>query len=192
MTYIAFHAHVKTQYSTVIKCFRCDLGREYTFNKFYEFLALDETIHQISCTDTTKQNSVAERKNKHIVETAHSPLLSASVPSVFWGVVLTVVGLIYTISSSHISGFSPFKKLYGYAPDYFFLEFLVVLVSFFMLMKNTASCPLNLLFMSFLVMVKVKRSIIILIQQLRNFMCLVMLFFSSIYLSFLFYPLLIA
>ena len=48
--------------------------------------------------------------------------MSASVPSVFWGVVLTVVGLIYTISSSHISGFSPFKKLYGYAPDFFFFR----------------------------------------------------------------------
>jgi hypothetical protein len=46
--------------------------------------------------------------------------LSASVPSVFWGeVVLTVVGLINKISSSYISGFSPFKKLYGYATDYF-------------------------------------------------------------------------
>ena len=134
------------------------MGREYTFNKFYEFLALDETIHQTSCIDTTEQNSVAERKHKHIIETARSPLLSASVPSVFWDVVLTVVGLIN-------------------ASDYFFLEFLVVLVSFFILMKNTGSCLLNLLFMSFLTQkLYVSRNVI----------------FSSIYLSFLFYPLLIA
>ena len=123
MTYIAFHTHIKTQYSTITKCFRCDLGREYTSNKFYEFLALDGTIHQISCTYTTEQNSVAERKHKHIVETARSPLLFASVPSVFWGeVVLIVVGLINTISSSHILGFSHFKKLYGYALNYFFFR----------------------------------------------------------------------
>jgi hypothetical protein len=31
--YIAFQALVKTQHSIVIKCFRCDLDREYTFNK---------------------------------------------------------------------------------------------------------------------------------------------------------------
>ena len=39
--YTAFQTHVKTQHSTVIKCFRCDLGEEYTSNKFYELFALD-------------------------------------------------------------------------------------------------------------------------------------------------------
>lgn len=50
--YTTFQALVKTQHSAVIKCFRCDLGGEYTFNKFYEFLVLNGTIHQTSCTDT--------------------------------------------------------------------------------------------------------------------------------------------
>jgi hypothetical protein len=36
----------------VIKCFRCDLGEEYTSNKFCQLLALDGTIHQTSYTDT--------------------------------------------------------------------------------------------------------------------------------------------
>ena len=121
--YTAFRALVKTQHSAVIKYFRCDLGGEYTSNKFCELLALDGTIHQTSCTDTPEQNGVAERKHRHIVETARSLLLSASVPSVFWGeVVLTAVGLINTIPSSHLSGVSAFKKLYGYAPDYSFFR----------------------------------------------------------------------
>jgi len=103
----------------VIKCFRCDLGGEYTSNKFCQFLALDGTIHQISCTYTPEQNGVAERKHKHIVKTARSLLLFAFVPSEFWGeVVLTTISLINTISSSHSSGLSPFEKLYGYVPDY--------------------------------------------------------------------------
>jgi hypothetical protein len=53
---------VKTQHSAVIKCFRCDLGREYTSNKFYQLFALDGTIHQTSCTDTPEQNGVVEKK----------------------------------------------------------------------------------------------------------------------------------
>jgi hypothetical protein len=54
-----------------------------------------------SCTDTPEQNGVAERKHRHIVETARSLLLSAFVPSEFWGeVVLTAVSLINTIPSS--------------------------------------------------------------------------------------------
>jgi hypothetical protein len=73
----------------------------------------------MSCTDTSEQNGVAERKHRHIVETARSLLLSAFVLSEFWGeVVLTVVSLFNTISSSYSSGLSHFKKLYGYVPDY--------------------------------------------------------------------------
>jgi len=45
--------------------------------------ALDGTIHQTSHTDTSEHNGVAERKNRHIVETTHSLLLSASVPNEF-------------------------------------------------------------------------------------------------------------
>jgi hypothetical protein len=82
-------------------------------------LALDGTIHQTSCTNTPKQNGVAERKHRHIVETARSLLLSAFVPCEFWReAVLTVVSLINTIPSSHSSGLSPFEKLYGYVSDY--------------------------------------------------------------------------
>jgi len=122
--YTVFRALVKTQHFAVIKCFRCDLGGEYTSNKFCQLLALDGTIHQTSCADTPEQNRVAERKQRHIVETARSLLLSASVPIEFWGeAVLTVVRLINTISSSHSSGLSPFEKLYGHIPDYSFFRF---------------------------------------------------------------------
>jgi hypothetical protein len=81
--YAAFRALIKPQHSAVIKCFRCDLGGEYTSNKFFQLLALDRTIHQTSCIDTPEQNGVAERKHRHIVETAHSLLLYAFVPNEF-------------------------------------------------------------------------------------------------------------
>ena len=74
---------MKTQHSAVIKCFRCDLGGEYTSNKFCQLLALDGTIYQTSCTDTSEQNGVVERKHGHIIETTHSLLLSTSIPSEF-------------------------------------------------------------------------------------------------------------
>ena len=125
----------KTQHSAVIKCFRCDLGRKYTSNKFCELLALDGTIHQISCTYTPEQNGVIKRKHRHIVETARSLLLFAFVPSVFWGeAVLTAVSLINTIPSYHILGFSHFEKLYGYALDYSFFRVFCCTCFFFVLM----------------------------------------------------------
>jgi hypothetical protein len=99
------------------------LDGEYTSNKFYELFVLDGTIHQTSCVDTPKQNGVAKRKHRHIFKTIRSLLLSTFVPGVFWReVVLIAVDLINSISSSHISGFSYFKKLYGYALDYSFFR----------------------------------------------------------------------
>jgi len=99
------------------------LGEEYTSNKFYELLALDGTIHQTLCTNTPKQNGVAERKFSNIVETTHSLLLFASVHSAFWGeTTFTVVGVINAILSSHILGLSSFEKLYEYTPDYSFFR----------------------------------------------------------------------
>ena len=133
--YTTFQTLVKNQHSIVIKCFRCDLGRKYTFNKFCELFALDKIIHKISCTDTPEQNKVVERKHRHIIEIACSFLLSAFVPSKFWGkVVLTAISLINTISSSHISGFSSFEKLHGYAPEYSSFRAFGVLILFFILM----------------------------------------------------------
>jgi hypothetical protein len=117
--YVAFRALIKTQHFAMIKCFRCDLGEEYTSNKFCQLLALDGTINQTSCADTLEQNGVAERKHRHIVETARSLLLSAFVPSDFCGeAALTAVSLINTIPSSYSSSLSSFEKLYEYVPDY--------------------------------------------------------------------------
>ena len=121
--YTLFRALVKTQHSTVIKYFRCDLSVEYTSNKFYELFVLDKNIHQTLYTNTPEQNGIAERKYMQIVETVCSLLLSIFVPNVFWGeVVLTAMGLINIILSFYILSFSPFKKLYPYTPDYFFFR----------------------------------------------------------------------
>ena len=100
--------------------FRCDLGGEYTSNKLCDLLALDGTIHQTSCTNTSEQNGIAERKHRVIIKTTRSFLLSASVPSEFWEkVIISTISLINSIPSSHSSGFSPFKNLYEYVLDYF-------------------------------------------------------------------------
>ena len=117
--YMAFRALVRTQHDAVIRCFRADLGGEYTSNAFERLLLSDGTVHQSSCTDTPAQNGVAERKHRHIVETARSLLLSASVPSIFWGeAVLTAVHLINRIPTALTAGISPYERLFGSAPDY--------------------------------------------------------------------------
>ncbi|RVW96833.1 Retrovirus-related Pol polyprotein from transposon TNT 1-94 [Vitis vinifera] len=52
-------------------------------------------LHQSSCAHTPQQNGVAERKNRHLVETARTILLHSKVPFRFWGdAVLTACYLI--------------------------------------------------------------------------------------------------
>lgn len=99
------------------------MGGEYTSRAFTDLLASDGTTHQFSCIATPEQNGVAERKHRHIVETAKSMLLSADVPKVFWGeAVLTANNVINRIPTSLISSISPFERLYGNNPDYFSLK----------------------------------------------------------------------
>lgn len=81
--YSTFHSFVETQHFVIIKCFRCDLGKEYTSTVFSELLISDGIVHQSSCIDTPQQNGVVKRRYRHIIKTAHSLLLFASVPSVF-------------------------------------------------------------------------------------------------------------
>ncbi|GKC02574.1 integrase, partial [Tanacetum coccineum] len=103
-----FRALVKTQHSAIIKCFRYDLGGEYTSNYFVSLLKSDGTIYQTSCTDTPQQNGVAR-----------SFLLFADVPSIFWSeAVLTTTYVINRIPTTHNYGLSPFEKLYRTSPDY--------------------------------------------------------------------------
>ena len=81
--YSTFHSFVKTQHFVVIKCFRCDLGEEYTSIVFFELLISDGIMHKSSYIDTPQQNGVVKRRHRHIIKTAHSLLLFASVLSVF-------------------------------------------------------------------------------------------------------------
>ncbi|RVX07639.1 Retrovirus-related Pol polyprotein from transposon TNT 1-94 [Vitis vinifera] len=53
----------------------CDNAREYFSAPFTSFMSQHGIIHQSSCAHTPQQNGVAERKNRHLVETARTLLL---------------------------------------------------------------------------------------------------------------------
>ncbi|KAI3815242.1 hypothetical protein L1987_14903 [Smallanthus sonchifolius] len=127
----SFHLSVLGQLQTcdISDCCSCKLAKfsalpfakrgEYTTNDFTQLLTSYGTIHQSSCTDTPQQNGVAERKHRHLMETARSFLLSAEVPSVFWGeALLTAQHVINRIPTSHNDGMSPFESLFGDRLDY--------------------------------------------------------------------------
>lgn len=71
------------------------------------------------------------KENHHIVEITRSFLLSADVPSVFWGKTLVIaVYMTNIISTAQNSGLSPFEKLYEEVSECVLLRVFDLLVLF--------------------------------------------------------------
>lgn len=80
---IKFATMVHTQYSNVIKNFRCDNALKYRDSKLLTFLNSQDTISQYSCPYTSQQNGCAERKHRHILDSISALLISSSCPEWF-------------------------------------------------------------------------------------------------------------
>ena len=75
-----FHAEICTQFNTYIRILRSDNAKEYFSTSLSSFMSSHEIFHQSSCAYTPQHNGVAERKNRHLVETARTLLLHHKVP----------------------------------------------------------------------------------------------------------------
>lgn len=87
------------------------------------------------------QNGIVEGKHCHIIETAHSLLLSTSFPSEFLDeAIRKIVHVINRIMPFVTSGLSPFEALYGYDPDYSYLKVFDSTFLFFFHKLNVVNC----------------------------------------------------
>ncbi|RVX22605.1 Retrovirus-related Pol polyprotein from transposon TNT 1-94 [Vitis vinifera] len=97
-----------------------DNAREYFSAQFTSFMSHHGILHQSSCAHTPQQNGIAERKNRHLVETARTLLLHSHVPFRFWGdAVLTACYLINRMPSSVLHDQIPHSLLFPDQPLYF-------------------------------------------------------------------------
>ena len=111
--FTVFYAEIKNQFHTSIKIFRSDNAREYLSTDFQNFMTTYGILHQISCAYTPQQNGIAERKNRHFVDTARTLLIHMHVPVFFWDVaILTACYLINCMPSSMSHDQIPFSILF--------------------------------------------------------------------------------
>ncbi|RVW16796.1 Retrovirus-related Pol polyprotein from transposon RE2 [Vitis vinifera] len=93
---------------------------DYSRCPFTSFMSHHGILHQSSCAHTPQQNGAAERKNRHLVETARTILLHSNVPFRFWGdAVLTACYLINRMPSSVLHDQIPHSLLFPDQPLYF-------------------------------------------------------------------------
>ncbi|RVX14359.1 Retrovirus-related Pol polyprotein from transposon TNT 1-94 [Vitis vinifera] len=115
-----FYTEIQTQFNISIRVLRSDNAREYFSTQFTSFMSHHGILHQSSCAHTPQQNGVAERKNRHLVETARTLLLHNHVPFRFWGdAVLTACYLINRMPSSVLHDQIPHSLLFPDQPLYF-------------------------------------------------------------------------
>ena len=80
----AFCAEIHTQFHVSVQNLRSDNAKEYVLELFQSFMLQNDILHQTSYVDTPAQNGVAERKNRHLLETGRALLFHMHVPKHFW------------------------------------------------------------------------------------------------------------
>ena len=83
--FLKFFVEIRNQFHTSIRLLQNDNALEYLFAPFSTFLSSHGILHQSSYAYTPQQNGVAELKNCHLVETAHTFLFHHTVPQRFLG-----------------------------------------------------------------------------------------------------------
>ena len=79
----AFYVEIHTQFHVYVQNMRSDNTKEYMSEQFQSFMLQNDILYHTSCVDTSSQNGVAERKNRHFLETARALLFQMHVPKHF-------------------------------------------------------------------------------------------------------------
>ena len=113
----AFHAEIHTQFHVFVQSLRSDNAKEYVSETFQSFMLQNGILHQTSCVDTPSQNGLAERKNRHLLETIRALFFQMQVPKHFWvDVVSTTCFFINRMPSSVLNWDTSYHILFPNKP----------------------------------------------------------------------------
>ncbi|KAG9444821.1 hypothetical protein H6P81_016161 [Aristolochia fimbriata] len=120
--YISF-IRVENQFLAKIKVFQSDGGTEFMSKKFQALPSTSGIHHNVSCPYTPQQNSLVERKHRHIVKMGMTLLAQASMPKSHWdSAFATSVYIINRLPTPILHSKCSFDVLDGKQPDYSLLR----------------------------------------------------------------------
>ncbi|RVX18371.1 Retrovirus-related Pol polyprotein from transposon TNT 1-94 [Vitis vinifera] len=99
-------------YNAKVRVLRSDNGGEYQSSDLQKYLEGHDIIHQTTCSNTSQQNGVAERKNRHLLKVVCASLIATKTPISYWGEAITSAAyLINRVPSSSINFQTPLQAL---------------------------------------------------------------------------------
>ncbi|GJQ93956.1 putative RNA-directed DNA polymerase [Tanacetum coccineum] len=115
---VSFYNLIKNQFEKNIKVFRSDNGTEFINNQVDSFLKINGILHQTTCPYTPQQNGVAERKHRHLLNTARALMFQGGLPLNMWTEsILTATYLINRLPTAVLAGKSPYELVYNSEPS---------------------------------------------------------------------------
>ncbi|KAK4389825.1 Retrovirus-related Pol polyprotein from transposon RE2 [Sesamum angolense] len=104
-----FFKMILTQFESKIKVLRSDNGTEFTNTHCQSLFQSLGILHHRSCPHTPQQNSVVERKHRHILNVARALKFQANLQSKYWGE--SIHATTYLINTAHINSTMEIDKL---------------------------------------------------------------------------------
>ncbi|GJW19679.1 retrovirus-related pol polyprotein from transposon TNT 1-94 [Tanacetum coccineum] len=113
--FTAFYAMIQTQFQKSIQVVRSDNDGEYTNSQMNLFFQSKGIVHQTTCPHTPKQNGVAERKKRLLLEMTRTLIIESNAPKIFWPEALdTATYLINRLPTKILKMKTPLETLSKY------------------------------------------------------------------------------
>lgn len=113
----SFFNYVQNHFQTTVKALRSDNGQEFLIKECNSLFQQSGIIHQLSVCYTPQQNSVVERKHRHLLDIARAIKLHANLPANLWGeCILAAAYLVNRMPTPVLAWKSPFPILFHKPP----------------------------------------------------------------------------
>ncbi|GJT72310.1 retrovirus-related pol polyprotein from transposon TNT 1-94 [Tanacetum coccineum] len=118
-----FITGIENQINHKVKIIRCDNRTEFKNNDMNQFCGMKGIKREFSVAKTLKQNGVAERKNRTLIEAARTMLADSLVPTTFWAKAVSTACYIQNrvlVTKPHNK--TPYELLHGRPPSISFMR----------------------------------------------------------------------